>query len=99
MKTQHKSSLAGVYALCNVRFELMYNDTRQQFVEGITKANWTKLSDQFGISYFWNKDQVCDTPARRDSKVLKDVLNNLNYTWAQTGPVCLEEKSVITIRS
>ena len=42
---QHKASLTGVDGLCHVGFESMNNDTRQQFVKGITKANRTKLSD------------------------------------------------------
>ena len=77
----------------------MHNDTRQQFVEGITKTNWMKLSDQLGMGYLWNKDQVRDALRRRDSKLRKNVLNNLNDAQAQIGPICLEEKSMITIRS
>ena len=68
----------------------MHNDTRQQFVEGIRKTNWMKLSDQLGMGYLWNKDQVHDTLARRDSKLRKNVLNNLNDARAQIGPICLE---------
>ena len=58
-----------------------------------------KLSDQLGMGYLWNKDQVRDASGRRDSKLRKNVLNNLNDAQAQIGPICLEEKSMITIRS
>ena len=40
---QHKASLTGVDGLCHVGFESMNNDTRQQFVKGITETNGTKL--------------------------------------------------------
>ena len=45
MTAWHKTSLTGVNGLYHVGFESMNNDTRQQFVKGITDANRTKLSD------------------------------------------------------
>ena len=50
------------------------------------------------MGYFWDKNQICDTPTWQDHELRKDVLNDLNNAWVQTRPICLEKKRMIAIR-
>ena len=94
----HKSSLARVDDFSYVGFEATDQDTGQQFVEGITKTNWAKLGDVFKVSHFRDKDHVCMAPRCWDMKMLKNILNSLNYALAQDVPISLKKERVKSVR-
>ena len=89
--------MARVNHLCHIGFEPLDNDTRHQFVKGIAETYGMKLGDKLRVGYFWNKNQICDTPARRDHVLGEDILNDLNNAWAQTCPMRLEKERMISI--
>ena len=102
----HKPSLAGVDNLCNIRFEPLHNDSRKQFIKGITKADWSKLSDQVRMSNFWNKHQVCESPIWRYSKLFKNFLRvgvlwgvgvrrRLGFVWVGVEELWSDEWGIV----
>ena len=99
MSSWHEPNLARVNHLRHVGFEPLDNDTRHQSVKGIAETYGTKLGDKIRVGYFWNKNQICDTLARRDHVLGEDILNDLNNDWAQTCPMRLEKERMISIRS
>ena len=96
---RHKSSLTWVDDFRHIGFEALHKDTGNQLVKGVAKTNWAKLGDVVRVSHFKDKDQVCMTPCWRDMKLLKNILNSLNYTLAHNVPISLKKERVKSVRS